>query len=150
MLNKIQHAVATIGFIGYLPYAPGTFGTALGFVLVLFSRPDDGRLFIIFLSLLVLGTICAHNAEKFFGKDSGRIVIDELCGYFLSVLLVPKTFGYLLGAFLLFRILDILKPPPIGKAEEAVTGGAGIMLDDILAGIYTNLCLQIWIYFFAK
>ncbi len=149
MLDKIQHAVATVGFIGYLPYAPGTFGSALGFVLVLFTMPDDGRLFMIFLCLLVLGTVSAHNAEKFFGKDSGRIVIDELCGYFLSVLLVPKTFGYLFGAFLLFRVFDIVKPPPIRRAEETVPGGAGIMLDDLLAGIYTNLCLQIWIYIFA-
>lgn len=147
MLNKIQHAIATLGFIGYLPYAPGTFGTAAGFLLAILIRPEDLNLLVIFLPLLFLGIITSHNAEKLLGKDSGRIVIDELCGYLVSVLFVPKTFGYLLATFILFRAFDILKPPPIRKIEEIVPGGAGIMLDDVMAGVYANVCLQVWMRF---
>jgi len=147
LLNKIQHAIATLGFIGYLPYAPGTFGSAIGFLLIILIRPEDVNLLIILLPLFLLGIITSHNAEKHLGKDSGHIVIDELCGYLISVLIVPKTFGYLLAAFILFRVFDILKPPPIRKIEQMVSGGAGIMLDDVLAGVYANVCLQVWMRF---
>lgn len=143
-LQIIIKYIATLGFIGYIPYAPGTFGSAAGLLLVFLLRPEDINLLIIFLPLLFLGTITAHNTEKLLGKDSGHIVIDELCGYLISVLFVPKTPGYLLAAFILFRAFDILKPPPIRKIEETVPGGAGIMLDDVLAGVYANVCLQVW------
>ncbi|MBI4682421.1 MAG: phosphatidylglycerophosphatase A [Nitrospirae bacterium] len=138
--------VATLGFIGYLPYAPGTFGSAFGFLFVVLIKPDDLNLLIIFLPLFLLGIITSHNTEKLLGKDSGHIVIDELCGYLISVLLVPKTFGSLLSAFILFRAFDIFKPPPIRKIEKVVPGGAGIMLDDVMAGGYANVCLQVWMY----
>lgn len=88
----------------------------------------------------------SDGAEKLLGKDSGNIVIDEVCGYAVSVLFVPKTGGYLIAAFILFRLFDILKPPPIRKIEQEVPGGIGIMLDDLLAGIYANICLQIWMH----
>ena len=93
-----------------------------------------------------MGLQASHQAEKTLGKDSGHIVIDEVCGYLISVLFLPKTTGYLIAAFVLFRIFDIFKPPPIRKIERSISGGAGIMLDDVLAGIYTNICLQAWRY----
>jgi phosphatidylglycerophosphatase A len=62
----------------------------------------------------------------------------------LSVVFVPKNTGFLLAGFFLFRVFDVIKPPPIRKIEEVVQGGAGVMLDDILAAIYTNICLQLW------
>jgi phosphatidylglycerophosphatase A len=150
LLKKIQHAIATLGFLGYVPYAPGTFGSASGLLSALLIKPDDVHLLIILLPLLLLGTITSHTTEKLLGKDSGHIVIDELCGYLISVLFIPKTFAYLLAAFILFRAFDIFKPPPIRKTEEMIPGGAGIMMDDVMAGIYTNLCLQLWKYLFAN
>ena len=90
----------------------------------------------------------SHQAEKDLGKDSGHIVIDEFCGYLTAVLFIPKTPAWLIAAFILFRIFDIFKPPPIRKVERLIPGGAGIMLDDILAGIYANICLQAWRYLF--
>ncbi|MBI5665651.1 MAG: phosphatidylglycerophosphatase A [Nitrospirae bacterium] len=143
----ISKYIATLGFIGYLPYAPGTFGSAIGFLPVIVFKPEDMSLLAVILPLLLLGTITSHNAEKLLGKDSGHIVIDELCGYLISVLFVPKTFSYLFAAFILFRVFDILKPPPIRKIDEMVPGGAGIMLDDVIAGIFANLCLQGWMWF---
>ncbi len=148
-LQTLFKYIATLGFIGYLPYAPGTFGSAVGFLFVILIKPDDLNLLVIFLLLLLLGIITSHNAEKFLGKDSGHIVIDELCGYLISVLFIPKTSGYLLAAFILFRAFDIFKPPPIRKVEKVVPGGAGIMMDDLVAGVYTNICLQLWKYLFV-
>lgn len=110
-------------------------------------RPADTALLISCLPLFVLGVWSSHRAEQALGKDSGHIVIDEFCGYLISVLFVPKSIYYLIAAFILFRIFDIFKPPPIRKVEKAVPGGAGIMLDDVLAGIYANLCIQLWVYF---
>ncbi len=101
----------------------------------------------IFIPAFLLGLITSHNAEKILGKDSGHIIIDEFCGYLLSVAFIPKSTAYLLSGFILFRIFDVIKPPPIRRLEETVPGGAGVMLDDILAAIYTNICLQLWRYF---
>jgi phosphatidylglycerophosphatase A len=145
-LQTLYKYIATLGFIGYLPYAPGTFGTATGFLFVLLLKSDDIKLLISFAVIFLIGLITSHSAEKQLGKDSSHIVIDELCGYFMSVVFIPSSIGYFIAAFILFRIFDILKPPPIRKIEKLVPGGAGIMLDDVLAGIYANVCLQLWRY----
>jgi phosphatidylglycerophosphatase A len=145
-LQIIYKYIATLGFTGYLLYAPGTAGSAAGFLLVLLLNPDDVNLSIVAVLVFFIGLLTSHQAEKQLGKDSSHIVIDELCGYLISVLFIPSGIGCLIAAFILFRIFDILKPPPIRKIEKLVPGGAGIMLDDVLAGIYANLCLQLWRY----
>jgi phosphatidylglycerophosphatase A len=127
-----------------MPYAPGTFGSALGLLLIIVLKPDTITLSMIFLPLFVLGLFVSHEAEKVLGKDSGHIVIDEFCGYLLSVVFVPTGSGYLLAAFILFRFFDVIKPPPIRNVEQNIAGGAGIMLDDIVAAVYTNICIQLW------
>ena len=145
-LQTLYKYIATLGFIGYMPYAPGTAGTAAGLLFVLLLKIDDINLSIVTIFIFFIGTLTAHYAEKQLGKDSTHIVIDELCGYMISVIFIPKSIGYLIAAFILFRIFDIFKPPPIRAIERNVPGGAGIMLDDVLAGIYANVCLQLWIY----
>lgn len=150
MVARIQQMIATLGFIGYLPVAPGTFGSIAGLLLVALLKPGDLYLFILFLSAFFIGLITSHNAEKRLGKDSGHIVIDEFSGYLLSVLFIPKGIGYLLAAFVLFRVFDILKPPPIRRIEGLLTGGTGIMVDDLLAALYTNGCLQLWKMFATR
>lgn len=95
--------------------------------------------------LIPIGVVSSHRAEKFFGtKDSRCIVIDEFCGYFLSVVLVPFSYVGALFAFFFIQVFDILKPFPIKKIESVLSGGKGIMADDIMAAIYTNLILQMW------
>jgi phosphatidylglycerophosphatase A len=145
-LQTLFKYIATLGFIGYTPYAPGTAGTAAGLLIVFLLKPDNAELLIGSVLVLLIGTLTAHYAEKQLGKDSSHIIIDELCGYLISVLFIPPNIGYFLAAFILFRIFDILKPPPIRKIEKIIPGGAGVMLDDVLAGIYTNVCLQLWRY----
>jgi phosphatidylglycerophosphatase A len=145
-LLKISTIIATLGFTGYLPYAPGTFGSGLGFILVFIVRPDDFILILIFLSLFIIGVFTSHNAEKVLGNDSKHIVIDELCGYLLTVMFLPKSTWYLLAGFVLFRIFDVVKPPPIKRIEEKISGGLGIMFDDVLAAFYSNVLLQFFRY----
>lgn len=141
--NVILKYIATLGFIGYLPFAPGTFGALVAFALYVVLKPSIFIHFIILLFIIPLGTISSHHADRFLNvKDSRHIVIDEFCGYLVSVIFVPPR--YALAAFFLFRLFDILKPFPIRKISSALAGGKGIMADDIVAALYTNLVLQIW------
>ena len=142
MLNEIQHKIATLGFIGFLPHAPGTFGTAVCFIFMIILQPNDIVLLFLLVPLFLIGMYASNISEKLLGKDSGHIVIDEFYGYLVSVLFIPKSAGYLIAAFILFRIFDIFKPSPIREMEKKYTGGFGIMIDDVLAGVYTNFCLQ--------
>jgi len=144
MLNHVYHIIATLGFTGYIPYAPGTFGTAIGLLAILLIRPGDAVLLLLSIPVIIAGTVSAHHSEKALGKDSGHIVIDEFCGFLVSVMFLPKSTGYLIAAFVLFRLFDIFKPPPINRIESSISGGAGVMLDDLLAGVYANICLQVW------
>jgi phosphatidylglycerophosphatase A len=148
IINRLSKYFSTLGFVGYIPYAPGTFGSAIGFLLIFLLRSDDPTLLYLFSIFFIPGLFASNHAEKFLGKDSKHIVIDELCGYLFTLLLLPKTTPYLIAAFVLFRFFDILKPPPIKSIEKKLSGGAGIMFDDIIAAVYANLCIQIWRYFF--
>jgi phosphatidylglycerophosphatase A len=95
----------------------------------------------IFHALLYSST----GAEKMIGEhDSSHIIIDEFTGFLISLLALPQTPGYVIAAFLLFRFFDILKPLPIRTVERLLSGGIGIMSDDIMAGVLTNLVLQGW------
>ena len=147
--DSIIHAffknVATLGFIGYLPIAPGTWGTAAAVIFVELIALSQTAFLVLTASVILIGTIAAGTAERLIGEtDSGHIIIDEFIGFLVSVIFLPHTYGYLASAFLLFRFFDILKPFPIGRIEKGIKGGAGIMADDILAGILTNLVLQLW------
>ncbi len=137
--------IATLGFIGYLPVAPGTWGTAAGVIFIMLIPLSQTALLVLIISGILIGTVAAGTAERLIGEtDSSHIIVDEFVGFLVSVVFIPHSYGYLASAFLLFRIFDILKPFPIGWVEKAVKGGAGIIADDIMAGIFTNLVLQIW------
>ncbi|MBI5102335.1 MAG: phosphatidylglycerophosphatase A [Nitrospirae bacterium] len=138
--------IATLGFIGYLPYAPGTWGSLAGVLFVAALRPALHTELIIIAAGTILGVIASDAAEKVIGEaDSGHIIIDEFVGMVISVTYLPPSAGYLIAAFLLFRLFDIVKPFPIGYVESSLKGGTGVMADDIVAGIFTNGVLQIWV-----
>ena len=144
-MNKILKNIATLGFVGYLPVAPGTWGSLVSAVFVAFLDPSSAVQAILIVIGFVIGIISSTAAERVIGQtDSGHIVIDEFIGFLVSVVYLPQTYGYLIAAFFLFRFFDILKPFPIRQAERTLKGGFGIMTDDVLAGIYTNAILQIW------
>ena len=94
------------------------------------------------VGLLALGTVAAQRVEPDWGKDSYRVVIDEVAGMWVSLLFVPITAPRLLAGLVLFRFFDIAKPWYIRKMEE-LPGGVGVMMDDVLAGVYANALLQI-------
>jgi phosphatidylglycerophosphatase A len=138
--------IATLGFVGYIPFAPGTFGTAFALVVFILLKPALPAHIIILLFAVPLGVMSSHFAEKLLQeKDSTRIVIDEFCGYLFSVLFIPFSITNALLAFFLFRVFDILKPFPIRKIETTFRAGYGIMADDIMAAVYANAILQIWV-----
>jgi phosphatidylglycerophosphatase A len=149
--NKISQSVfkniATIGFVGYLPVAPGTFGTLAAMLCFIYFRPSVSSHALSLIIVAAAGIIASHHAEKILNKkDSRHIVIDEFAGYAVSVIFLPtSTYHYYIAAFFLFRFFDILKPPPIRNIEKILKGGIGIMADDLLAGVFTNLILQAWI-----
>ncbi len=133
--------LATFFFVGYMPIAPGTFGSFLGLLLFAGIR-QDLRLFGFGL-LLVVALLSCGRAEKLFRrKDPPQVVIDEVCGMFLTLLFVPFTLFNLTVGFLLFRVLDIIKPFPANRFEK-LRGSAGILLDDLAAGVYAGLILLI-------
>jgi phosphatidylglycerophosphatase A len=96
--------------------------------------------------ITIAGVWSANRVEPGWGKDSSRIVIDEAAGMCISLLFVPVTLKYLVVGLLLFRFFDIVKPMYIRKTES-LPGGWGVMMDDVLAGIYTNILLQVMIHF---
>jgi phosphatidylglycerophosphatase A len=145
-IDFILKFIATLGFIGYIPFAPGTFGSIFSFIIFILLKPSNPALIIILLFAVPLGIISSLFAEKLLRqKDSSHIVIDEFCGYLFSVLFIPFSITNAVAAFFLFRVFDILKPFPIRKIETTFRGGYGIMADDIMAAVYTNVILQIWI-----
>jgi phosphatidylglycerophosphatase A len=136
--------IATLGPVGYIPKAPGTAGTAAALLLLFLIKPSAPVFLLLILGATVLGVMVSDRAEKILkDKDSSHIVIDEAAGYLFAMAFLPQTVGYLIAAFILFRIFDILKPGPIKKLQY-LSGGAGVMADDIAAGITANVILQLW------
>ena len=132
-------AVATGAGTGFAPIAPGTFGSALAVVIfVLFSRVPLSLLALSWLALLALGVWAADRAERIYGEDDGRIVIDEVLGQLLTLspFLVWGRLGWLglVTGFVTFRLLDIWKPGPVGWAERHFEGGVAVVADDVVAG----------------
>lgn len=136
--------IAEGAYSGRFPFAPGTAGSLVAVLLYLLLKrlPLAGYLVV---CLLVTGIAiwASDEAEKALGeKDPHRVVIDEIAGYLISMILLPSTWGYIIGAFLLFRIFDVIKPYPLHRLQS-LPGGWGIVVDDVGAGIYTNIVLQI-------
>ncbi|MDO9288052.1 MAG: phosphatidylglycerophosphatase A [Thermodesulfovibrionales bacterium] len=142
--------MSTVGFVGYLPFAPGTFGTLAGLVVMVILRPALPLHIALSVFSIITGVISSTHAERLFNKkDPSYVVVDEFAGYIVSLLFLPLSWGYMVAAFFLFRIFDIIKPPPLRKLEYSLKGGFGIMADDIGAAVYTNLLLQAWRLIFA-
>lgn len=137
--------IATGFFSGKIPFAPGTFGTlaAIPFALVLLIIPAS--FYGVYIVGLILAAIYfADKAEKIKGKkDPGCIVIDEIAGYVVALSIVPVNIYTLAAGFFIFRFFDIIKSAPVKYFEDNFSGGAGIVLDDIMAGILTAVVLKI-------
>ena len=143
MRRFIVIIVSTFFYLGYLPLIPGTFGSLAGIFLFYCIKGNILAYAVLILILMVLGLLLSAEAEKIFNqKDSRYIVIDEVVGMLLSLLFIPYSIKLVILAFFIFRLLDTLKPYPAGISQR-LNAGLGVMGDDIVAGIYTNLVLQL-------
>jgi phosphatidylglycerophosphatase A len=140
--------LATGFFVGTVPFAPGTFGTIIGLpVCFLISKLNIFLAVICALLFIFFAIWVAAAAGKILKKeDPAEIVIDEIAGLIVTFVGLPFTPKTAIAGFVIFRAFDILKPFPIRTFEEKVAGGPGIVLDDVMAGIYGNIILRLAIY----
>lgn len=139
----VARIVATFGYVGHFPVAPGTLASAVGVAIAYSLRSFPLWYLMIALGITILGFLAAGIVEKAEGKkDPGCIVIDEVAGMMISLFGLPLDLKVMVVGFFLFRAFDMFKIYPANKFED-MGGSFGIMSDDIMAGIYTNLVLQV-------
>jgi len=146
MMSRLALAFASAGYTGFFPIAPGTVGSAVGLGLWWVLRRAGASVaveVVVVAALLVAGAVAATRAEGALGTtDPGPVVIDEVMGMCVTLIAAPLTWATGLLGFLLFRLFDIVKPPPARQLEKA-HGGWGIMLDDLAAGVYAWCVLRL-------
>ncbi len=145
LLKNMTEIMATFFYLGKSPKAPGTVGT-LGAIPLVFLFNMQGPYFYMIMSFILVGlSIFVSQLHEYYFEthDSGEIVIDEVVGFLVAMAWIPTTPQALIAAFVLFRFFDILKPFPISYIDRVVGGGVGVVADDLLAGIVTNVILQV-------
>ncbi|MBD5641782.1 MAG: phosphatidylglycerophosphatase A [Desulfovibrio sp.] len=145
--DELTLSFCRLGVAGLAPRAPGTWGTAVGCLLApfLFFPLDIVWRVIVLIAIFIAGGLAATRAEKILRqKDPGEVVIDELAGVWLVFLPFPEpSFWLILSGFIFFRIFDIFKPWPVNASENWLPDGFGVMIDDIVAGVYALICMEI-------
>lgn len=151
-MKTVYKLIATALGSGYSPIAPGTCGAIVGCIVLSIMQEYNPTttssisfMILLFICML-LGIFATNKLEEDWGKDPSKVVIDEVIGMWITMLAIPFTILNLLIGFALFRFFDIAKPLGVRKMES-LGGGTGVMADDVLAGIYANICLHIIIYF---
>ena len=137
--------ITSVGGLGYAPFAPGTFGSlgAMPFwwLAAVLSPLHYG---VMTLAVIGLSIWASNHAEVIYGEhDSGKIVVDEFAGILATGFLIPQTWQWAIAVFVVFRLFDILKPPPIRQIDRSLGGGAGVVLDDVVAGIMACITLHL-------
>ena len=137
--------LATGGYVGYAPFASGTFGSLVGLPIVYLLSKTTWLQATGMTAILILGSVwIAHQAEQQLNaKDPGCIVIDEIAGMCVTMLYIPLTITTGLAGFFLFRLFDIVKPPPARQLEKKLSGGWGVVMDDVVAGVMANIVLRL-------
>lgn len=148
-INSFEKFIGSGFFTGYFPVASGTVGSAAAIVIYLI--PGFEQLIEIIPATLVIifyGIYIGTKFEAEYGKDPAQCTIDEVAGTWISLIALPKSIGIIIATFLLWRILDIIKPPPARNLER-LKGGLGIMIDDVISGIYTLIIMHLVVYLFG-
>lgn len=152
-MKSLHKLNATVLGAGYSPFAPGTMGALVGILILFFIKwlqPElqyfTWGLLVVTIIFTLLGVWSSNELEAEWGKDPSKIVVDELVGVWIAVLWIPAETHWLILGFFLFRFFDILKPLGIRRLEK-LKGGWGVMIDDVGAGIYANIVLQVIVYF---
>ena len=147
-MTRLAVFVATVGYCGYFPVAPGTVGSAAGLLFYLAVWWAQSPLFevALILALFAAGIWAGTTSERYFGGiDPGPIVLDEVVGMLITLAFIPVGITGALIGFVLFRIFDVIKPFPAGRLER-LHGGLGVMADDAMAAIYANIALRLVLY----
>ena len=142
--------IATGFYSGYLPKAPGTWGSLVGLLLFFLLHTLSLEIYLaVVAGIFIIGTFAAGEAEKIMDhQDPGLVVIDEIVGMLITMIAVPATPLNMALGFILFRIFDIAKPYPVGLIDQRFHGGVGIMLDDVMAGIYSLAAIHLFSWLF--
>ncbi len=142
---KLIMAIATGFYSGYLPKAPGTWGSLVAFpVHFLLTKLPAPYYFSSLFLIFIIAIITAGSAEKIMDRpDPGIIVIDEIIGMLITLINAPAHILVWLLGFLIFRFFDIVKPFPVNWFDRNIHGGTGIVMDDVIAGFYSLVCLQL-------
>lgn len=150
-MNFLARLLATVGYVGYVPLAPGTAGSLLALPLPWLVLPRLSLLAIVGIMVATLAiAVWSANREANEGqKDPPQVVVDEFAGQIVALLFVRPTMFSVVAGFILFRLFDVYKPFPSRQAEK-LPGGWGIVMDDVVAGIYANLVLQMFIHVFRR
>jgi phosphatidylglycerophosphatase A len=144
-VTRLAVFIATVGYCGYFPIAPGTVGSAAGLLvyLLVWSTHSHVVEVAVIAALFAAGVWAGTTAEQYFGGiDPGPVVIDEVAGMLITLAFIPVGWSGALAGFLLFRVFDVIKPYPAGRFEQ-LHGGLGVMADDAMAAVYANVCLRI-------
>ena len=144
MEKWLTQLFATFFYLGYSPIAPGTAGTLGAIVLFYLLSHLSPLVYLPFLIGFIIFSIWVSGraAGIFGGTDPSRVVIDEVCGYLVTMFLITPSLRNIILGFFLFRLLDIVKPPP-ARSSESLPGGFGIVTDDVVAGFYANIIMQV-------
>jgi len=149
-INFFEKLIGSGFFTGYSPFASGTVGSIAA--LLIYLIPGFEQLFIIIPAIIIFLVYGIYLGDKFeaeYGKDPAQCTIDEIVGTWISFIALPKTAWIIVAAFLLWRILDIIKPAP-ARNLEMLKGGLGIMIDDVISGIYTLIIMHLIVYLLGK
>ena len=144
-MNFLIKLFATWGGSGYSPFASGTAGTLAAIPLYIWLARLSLPLYLItLLAFFFFACWVSGKAEIIFNeKDSGKIVIDEVIGYLVTMIAIQPDWRHIIAGFLLFRFFDIVKPPPARWFDQKIKNGYGVVLDDVAAGVYAWLCMLI-------
>jgi phosphatidylglycerophosphatase A len=147
-INFFEKLIGSGFYTGYIPFASGTWGSLAA--LIIYLIPGFEKPIVIIPAIIVfiiLGIFTGNKFDVIYGKDPAECTVDEVVGMWISLLFLPKTFLVVTAAFFLWRIFDIIKPSPARQAEN-LPGGLGIMMDDIIAGLYSLLLLHLILFIF--
>lgn len=145
-MNQLEKILGSGLYSGYIKTASGTFASLVALFIFLIPGFENPTFMIFVISVcIVAGVPIADKFEKEYGKDPSQFTLDEFIGTWITFLFLPKKIWYLIPAFLIWRALDIFKPFP-ARRLESINGGWGVILDDVAAGIYSFMAMQIIIY----
>ena len=149
-INFFEKIIGSGFYSGYSPVASGTVGSVVAILIYLIPGFEQIMVIIpVIMILLSYGIYVGSKFETVYGKDPSQCTVDEFVGTWISLIALPKILWIIVAAFLIWRILDIIKPPP-ARSLEKLKGGLGIMVDDVVSGIYTLIIMHLVVYLLVK